>query len=141
MSIGYEAFWTGLEDLQKAMVKAGAQVDAAAAANVKIGAMTLVRDAQANFQGSHKKGEPHVGGDKPNIVTGNLRRSIMADSLRHAAMGSYTTSVGPTMKYGRRVELGLAPTGPYPYFGPAAAKLRAEMGAIATANWARYITF
>ena len=138
---GFDVMWTGIADLEKAVVRAGAQVDAAARENVRVGAMTLIRDAQSNFEGSHRKGEPHVGGDKPNIVTGNLRRSIMADSLKHTAMGGYSTSVGPTMKYGRRVELGLAPTGAYPYFGPAAAHLRTEMAAIATANWARFIKF
>ena len=56
-------------------------------------------------------------------------------------MGVYSTRVGPTMKYGRRVELGLAPTGAYPYFGPAAKVVRAEMAAIATANWARFIKY
>ncbi|WP_427130304.1 HK97 gp10 family phage protein [Pseudarthrobacter sp. S9] len=138
---GYDIAWKGLGDLEKAFVRAGVQADAAARENVRVAAMTLVRDAQNNFEGSHKKGQPHVGGSKPNIVTGNLRRSIMADSLRHTAMGGYTTSVGPTLKYGRRVELGLAPTGAYPYFGPAAAHLRTEMAAIATANWARFIKF
>jgi hypothetical protein len=138
---GLEFIWHGLEDLEKAVTRAGEQAEAAAAANVKVASMTLIKDAQNNFEGSHKKGQPHVGGDKPNVVTGNLRRSIMADSLNHYGMGIWSTRVGPTMKYGRRVELGLAPTGAYPYFGPAAAKLRAEMGAIATANWARYIKY
>jgi Bacteriophage HK97-gp10, putative tail-component len=138
---GYEAVWKGLEEMEKAFTRAGVQADLAARENVRVAAMSLVRDAQNNFQGSHKKGQPHVGGDKPNIVTGNLRRSIMADSMKHYGMGVYSTSVGPTMKYGRRVELGLAPTGAYPYFGPAAKQLRAEMGAIATANWARFIKY
>jgi hypothetical protein len=138
---GLEFLWHGLEDLEKAVVRAGVQADAAARANTNLAAATLIRDAQNNFQGSHKKGQPHVGGDKPNVVTGNLRRSIMADSTKSFGMGIYSTQVGPTMKYGRRVELGLAPTGAYPYFGPAAAKLRAELGAIATANWARFIKY
>jgi hypothetical protein len=139
--VGYDVIWHGMEELAQAVVRAGAQVDAAAKANVSVAAATLIKDAQANFSGSHKKGEPHVGGSQPNIVTGNLRRSIMADSTNHLAMGVYSTQVGPTMKYGRRVELGLAPTGAYPYFGPAAAKLRTEMAAIATANWVRYLKF
>lgn len=138
---GLEFIWHGLEDLEKAVVRVGAQVDLAAKANVSIAAATLIRDAQNNFEGTHKKGQPHVGGAKPNVVTGNLRRSIMADSTKHLGMGIYSTTVGPTMKYGRRVELGLAPTGAYPYFGPAAAVVRREMAAIATANWARYIKF
>jgi hypothetical protein len=131
--------WSGLKEVQAAIVDVGKQVDLAAAANVKEASARLIKDAQANFSGSHKKGEPHVGGSQPNIVTGNLRRSIMADSLTHGAMGIYSTTVGPTLKYGRRVELGLAPTGAYPYFGPAAAKLRTEMAAIAVANWAKYL--
>lgn len=138
---GLEFIWHGMEDLEKAFVRVGVQVDLAAKANVSVAAATLIRDAQNNFEGSHKKGQPHVGGNKPNVVTGNLRRSIMADSMNHYGMGVYSQQVGPTMKYGRRVELGLAPTGPYPYFGPAAAKVRAEMAAIATANWARFIKF
>ena len=138
---GYEAVWKGLEEMEKAFTRAGVQADLAARENVKVASMTLIRDAQGNFQGSHKKGQPHVGGNKPNIVTGNLRRSIMADSLNHYGMGIWTAKVGPTMKYGRRVELGLAPTGSYPYFGPAAKQLRLEMAAIATANWARFIKY
>jgi hypothetical protein len=139
--IGYDAEFTGMDALQAAFVRVGAQVDDATRANVTQGSAMLIRDAQANFQGSHKKGQPHVGGSKPNIVTGNLRRSIMADTLRHIAMGEYSQQVGPTMRYGRRVELGLAPTGAYPYFGPAAAKLRTEMGAIAAGNWARHVKY
>lgn len=130
-----------MEELQRAFVRVGAQVDAAAKANVAEASNRLIKDARSNFQGSHKKGEPHVGGNKPNVVTGNLRRSIMSDGLTHIAMGEYGTKVAPTMRYGRRVELGLAPTGAYPYFGPATAKLRGEMGAIAAANWARHIKY
>ncbi|MBT2537195.1 HK97 gp10 family phage protein [Arthrobacter sp. ISL-69] len=137
----FDMDWTGMDQLQAAFVRAGSQVDAAARANVTQASMILIKDAQGNFEGSHKKGQPHVGGSKPNVVTGNLRRSIMADGITHIAMGSYATTVGPTMRYGRRVELGLAPTGAYPYFGPAAADLRHQMGSIAAANWERHIKF
>lgn len=132
--------WSGFGDVRAAFVRIGAGVDQAAKANMTEATAFLIKEAMANFEGAHKKGQPHVGGDKPNVVTGNLRRSIMADGVHHTGMGSYETTVGPTMKYGRRVELGLAPTGAYPYFGPAAAKTRTIMSAIATANWARYIT-
>lgn len=137
----FDMAWSGIDQLQAAFVRAGSQVDAAARANVTQASLILIKDAQGNFEGSHKKGQPHVGGSKPNIVTGNLRRSIMADSLIHVAMGEYSTSVAPTAKYGRRVELGLAPTGAYPYFGPAAASLRRQMASIAAANWERHIKY
>jgi len=80
-------------------------------------------------------------GANPTLSPATYAGRSLADSINHYAMGVYTTSVGPTMKYGRRVELGLAPTGAYPYFGPAAKQLRAEMAAIATANWARFIKY
>jgi hypothetical protein len=133
--------WIGMEALQEAFVRAGAQVDTAAKANVADATLRLIKDARDNFEGSHAKGQPHVGGSKPNVVTGDLRRSIMAAGMVHHGMASYSNQVAPTMRYGRRVELGLAPTGAYPYFGPAAAKLRSEMGAIAEANWAKHIKF
>lgn len=136
-----EASWVGMEELQAAFMRAGAQVDAAAKANVAEASLRLIKDARDNFEGSHKKGQPHVGGSKPNVVTGNLRRSIMSDGLTHFAMGDYGTKVMPTVKYGRRVELGLAPTGAYPYFGPATAKLRNEIAAISAGNWAKHVTF
>ncbi len=136
-----DAAWVGMDELQRAFIRAGAQVDAAAKANVAEASLRLIKDARGNFEGSHKKGQPHVGGNKPNVVTGNLRRSIMGAGLAHLAMGEYSTKVAPTAKYGRRVELGLAPTGAYPYFGPATAKLRNEMGAIAAANWAKHIKY
>lgn len=132
--------WSGFGEVQAAFVRMGEGVDQAAKANMTEATAFLIKEAMANFEGAHKKGKPHVGGAKPNVVSGNLRRSIMADSTKHSGMGAYETTVGPTMKYGRRVELGLAPTGAYPYFGPAAAKTRTIMSAIATANWARYVT-
>lgn len=135
------ASWVGMEELQRAFARVGGQVDAAAKANVAEASMRLIKEARDNFEGEHEKGQPHVGGNKPNVVTGNLRRSIMNSGLVHLAMGEYADKVGPSMRYGRRVELGLAPTGAYPYFGPAAAKVRDQMAGIAAANWAKHIKY
>lgn len=141
MAIGISGVeWFGFQEVQAAFVRIGVGVDLAAKANTTQAATFLIREAQANFEGAHEKGKPHVGGDKPNVVTGDLRRSIMADGLRHTGMGGYETSVGPTMKYGRRVELGMeGHGGAYPYFGPAAARTRTLMSAIATVNWAKFV--
>lgn len=132
---------SGVFDVEKALAGAAAQINLAARANVGQAAAELIRDAQSNFQGAHRKGEPHVGGPQPNIVTGNLRRSILATGMRPTSTGGWTTEVGPTAKYGRRVELGFGGRGAYPYFGPAAARLRPRMEYIAAQNWARYVTF
>lgn len=136
------AHWVGITELEKAFTRVGAQADVAARANVDAASAILIRDAQSNFEGAHKKGQPHVGGAKPNIVTGTLRRSIRGEGVKHYGMGMYTNTVGPTTKYGRRVELGMSGHGgAYPYFGPAAKQLRKEMVSIATANWAKHLKF
>lgn len=45
------------------------------------------------------------GGTGPGVVTGSHRRSIMVDGPSLAG-GLWTISVGPTMRYSRRIELG-----------------------------------
>lgn len=79
----------------------------------------VVRLAQENFEGSHKKGEPHQGGDRPNIVTGYARRSIMMNPIIKTGLSAFNTKVGPTAIYGRRLELGFNGSKGYPFFGPA----------------------
>jgi hypothetical protein len=58
--------------------------------------------------------------------------------------GGYTTMVGPTTEYGRRVELGFVGRDslgrnynqqPYPYFGPAVTETRVAAQGIAIRNW------
>lgn len=134
---------TGVRELQAALTRGMAQADLAARANVQLASLELIKEAQANFSGSHRKGYPHVpnGNNYPNVVTGTLRRSIISDGIRPLGPAFYSTKVGPTTKYGRRVELGLHPTGAYPYFGPAVKRVRAKVNTIAAANWAKLIRF
>ena len=68
----------------------------------------------------------HIGpsGKGPNVVTGNLRRSIR--TTVHYGFGSYVAEVGPTMIYARQVEKGGGrwKSGvKYPYLEPAATTL------------------
>lgn len=116
-------------------------LDETAKANVSQMAALVIHDAQANFSGSHRKGEPHVPNPQnyPNVVTGTLRRSIQGTGIEKAGIGTYKTTVGPTARYGRRVEMGLAPTGAYPYFGPAVRKARSQMRDVLAANIARFL--
>lgn len=100
-----------------------------------------VREAQANFEGSHAKGQPHVGGDRPNVVTGMLRRSIRYTPPERLGMFEYSTQVGPTTVYGRAVELGYAARNvrPHPYFEPAANHALERITATAEAEWAKFL--
>lgn len=137
MAGGYGYSFEGWDKARREFVRMGVQADAIARQNVSDMAMRLIKLAQENFEGSHKKGEPHTGGIRPNVVTGNLRRSIQAQGgIKAVGPGVYTTTVGPTAKYGRRVELGYKNMNrPFPYFGPASLKVRAEASSIAMENW------
>jgi hypothetical protein len=133
----------GFGDLQAALTRGQAQAALAARSMVELGSMALIREAQANFSGSHKRGQPHVpnANNYPNVVTGNLRRSIHSDGIRMEGPATFTTRVGPSARYGRRVELGLYPTGSYPYFGPAVKRLRPVLDSMAAQSWARALRF
>lgn len=83
-------------------------------------------NAKKNFEGNHVKGEPHVGGNKPNTVSGTLKRSIVTLGFP-TGPGSWEVRVAPTTVYGRRIELGFSGADslgrvydqpPFPYFTP-----------------------
>lgn len=65
----------------------------------------------------------------PNVITGNLRRSITTSKPEKGFGTLYTVDVSATMVYARAVELGhprWKPGVKYPYLGPAAKKLEAN---------------
>jgi hypothetical protein len=131
--------WLGMKAVYDAIEKVGTQADAGAREIVAKSAAVMEAAAKANFSGSHKKGQPHVGGEQPNIVTGSLRRSIRSDPLTRYGPGDYGTRVGPRMIYGRRVELGLGGKGAYPFFNPAAKSSQPKFEAIAAEVWRKFL--
>lgn len=126
----------GVSEVQAAFDRVMHQVDAASKDMVAEGAALVERTAKGNFQGAHKKGQPHVGGDKPNIVTGTLRRSIRHQPIRQDGRAEFATTIGPTVIYGRRVELEYG----YAFFEPAVRDTREELKAIAAKHWKRALT-
>lgn len=66
----------------------------------------LRQDAILHFHGSHPPGFHHVGGDAPNVVSGNLAWSIVAPPSVNIGAGRYTTRVAPTAIYSRVIEFG-----------------------------------
>lgn len=110
----------------------------------------IIAKAMKNFDGAHRKGQPHVGGDKPNVVTGTLRRSIHHTVLQafEGGMGGWETMVGPATVYARRIELGYpggdsAPghqhTRAFPYFRPAADEVAKDLTGIAALTWKEFM--
>ncbi len=133
---------SGSLDAIKAM-KAGLN-DAAQRITTRSAAV-IEGQAKRNFIGSHAKGDPHVGGSEPNVVTGYLRRSITHTPAVQVGW-SWRSTVGPTAIYGRRIELGYTGGGsgrghqttrPFPYLGPTASQTTAQLTAIAYEEWGR----
>ena len=101
-------------------------------------AFAFERQAKQNFSGTRRRVgghiEPryHVGGDKPNVITGNLRRSINTKIVK-GFEGSYTATVGPSMVYARAVEQGLPNWKRgrgYPYIEPAYKTVKPRVSSI-----------
>lgn len=139
MADGFSLMIGGLQGVFAKIEEVAAQGDLAAKTIVTRGAALMEKEAKANFSGAHKKGQPHVGGDKPNVVTGTLRRSIRSAPVTRLGMAEYGTSVSPSTVYARRVELGYRGSKGYPYFRPAAEKVRPQLEALAKATWAQFL--
>ena len=66
----------------------------------------LIQLSQREIKGDRKNvGYPATPGKPPMNVTGNLRRSIRGQKIR-TGFASYSAIVGPTIIYGRSVEMG-----------------------------------
>lgn len=138
--------WLGVHEVMAAFDRVVAEAAAEAEAIVVESAAVVEAAAKANFEGAHRRGDPHVGGDKPNVVTGTLRRSIRHDRPEHVGLAEVVTRVYPSTVYARRVELGFTGTDsagrsysqpPYPYFTPAVEDNYERLEAIARAHWSR----
>ena len=131
--------WVGLKALYERIAEVGTQADEAAREIVTRSAALAERAAKANFEGSHKKGQPHVGGSKPNVVTGTLRRSIRTDPVARLGLATYGTTLAPRVIYARRVELGWQGKGAHPYFRPGVEQVKPEFRRIAAEVWRTFM--
>lgn len=77
----------------------------------------IARMARNNFEGSHRPGQRHVGGNKPNVVTGRLRGSIHATPVR--LVTGWASIVSASAPYGRFVENGTRRSRAFPFMRPA----------------------
>ena len=66
---------------------------------------TLIQLAKEEIQGERPKGQKATPGQPPMNRTGNLRRSIRGEKYRQG-FATYLAVVGPTIVYGRSVEMG-----------------------------------
>ena len=118
---------SNLKLVKEATKKAGKSIDDGARATRDEMMTTLIQLAKAEIVGRRPKGERATSGQPPMNRTGNLRRSIRGEKY-NVGFAKYEAIVGPTMIYGRAVEMGGAPTWTkgqkFPYMSPAYAKFR-----------------
>ena len=118
---------SNLKMVREATKKAGKSIDDGARATRDEMMVTLIQLAKAEIVGKRPKGERAISGKPPMNRTGNLRRSIRGEKY-NVGFAKYEAIVGPTMIYGRAVEMGGAPTWTrgqkFPYMSPAYAKFR-----------------
>lgn len=134
----------GLDQFDAAVARLMDRIDDAGRAIAVESLAVVERRAKGNFEGSHPRGMPHVGGAKPNIVSGTLRRSIRQTPVRRAGAQAWAGSVGPTTVYGRRIELGYPGgegrgrqrTRPFPYLKPAVVESYDDIRGIGRRHWA-----
>lgn len=119
-----------LNDVINGINAEGDQYEIAAGYALGIIALKIEREAKKNAStGTHKRGQPHIPGTGPgpNVVSGDLRRSITTEIRK--GFGSYVATVGPTIEYARHVELGGGKWKngvKYPYLAPALKSLQSS---------------
>jgi phage gpG-like protein len=118
---------SNLKLVREATKKAGKSIDDGARATRDEMMTTLIQLAKAEIVGKRPKGQRATSGKPPMNRTGNLRRSIRGEKY-NVGFAKYEAIVGPTIIYGRAVEMGGAPTWTrgqkFPYMSPAYAKFR-----------------
>lgn len=135
MSDEFGILWEGGDRFLKSLEEWETRMVAASRSGVSDAAHLVQKAMQDKANtGRHKIGEPTsaVQGAGPNVVTGNLRRSIRVGPIVPAGKG-FATEVGPTAIYGRRIELEYG----YPYAGPGFEAAIPELHEVFAAAWAR----
>jgi len=91
--------------VRSALEKAGADMDKGAENARNEMMLALIQLSKEQIVGQRPKGQKATSGQPPMNRTGNLRRSIRGEKFRKG-FASYSAIVGPTIIYGRAVELG-----------------------------------
>lgn len=99
----------GVSEFLAALDGMVAAADVAAREATGKGAHLIEAETKKNLSiGTHRRGEPTTSapGTPPDLVTGQLRRSIRVEGPTKTGPGAWESKTGPTAVYGRIQELG-----------------------------------
>lgn len=124
---------TNLKLVRDSLEKSAQKINAGAEGLANESMTIMIQLSKAEIQGRRPVGQKATAGQPPMNRTGNLRRSITGQK-RKVGFSQYQVIVGPTIEYGRAVELGgaYAPRSwkgtsamaGFPYMAPAYAKFK-----------------
>lgn len=130
---------TNLKQVRTALEKAGASMDEGARKARDEMMLALIQLSKEEIKGRRPEGQKATAGLPPMNRSGNLRRSIRGEKFRQG-FASYSAIVGPTIVYGRAVEIGgqwaprswkgTSAMAGFPYMKPAYVKFRVLAPAI-----------
>lgn len=130
---------TNLKQVRQALEKAGANMDEGARNARDEMMLALIQLSKEEIKGRRPEGQKATSGIPPMNRSGNLRRSIRGEKFRKG-FASYSAIVGPTIVYGRAVEIGgqwaprswkgTSAMAGFPYMKPAFIKFRTIAPAI-----------
>lgn len=96
---------TNLNSVRKGLTKATSNLDQSVM-NLRNEMMAaLIQLSKEEIKGRRPEGQKATAGQPPMNRTGNLRRSIRGEKFK-TGFAKYEAIVGPTIVYGRAVELG-----------------------------------
>jgi hypothetical protein len=95
---------SNINQVMKAVTRYTDKIDLGVQAARDEMAMKMVQLSKEEIKGKRPSGERATPGEPPMNRTGNLRRSIKAEKYRKG-FGVYSAVVGPTIVYGRSVEI------------------------------------
>lgn len=127
--------WSGMAEAKAALDEKVAQTHAATRKFVASGLhmAEAAMKVETVAHGRHKVGTPTPAspGSGPSQIHGVLTRSIKVGPIEPFGTWGWAGEVGPTVIYGRRIEMEYN----YPYAGPGWAKTIPELGVLAQRVW------
>jgi hypothetical protein len=126
----------GIREFDAAVDRLLGRVSAASERIARRGALLIEEAAKA-----HMDGRPG-----PFVRSGTLRRSVLTTSVERIGLATWRARIGPTVIYGRRIELGFYGADrlgrvyhqpPYPYMRPGMDDARPRIEQLARTEWSR----